>query len=138
MEFFKKNVRKRKYNMKHLITIITVLINTTLLSQSYAEVKQYIYDSTNLQHKEIVLRQSILETGWFKSYNCRVRHNLFGFWNSSKQEYFKFDRWQESVNYYVRWQKRKYKNGDYYTFLTNIGYATDPEYIKKLKSISIR
>jgi flagellum-specific peptidoglycan hydrolase FlgJ len=115
-----------------------------MISQSYEEVKDYIYKQDSLQHKEIVLRQAVLETGWFKSYNCKNRHNLFGFrwkpWVSenNKMGYIIFDTWEESVDYYVRWQGRHYEGGDYYTFLKDVGYATSPTYVEKLKGIKLK
>ncbi len=131
--------------MKLLLTlIITALSYTPILSQSYDEVKKYIYGQDSLEHKEIVLRQAVLETGWFKSHNCKKRRNLFGFrWKpwvseSNKMGYIIFDTWKESVDYYVRWQGRHYEGGDYYAFLEDVGYATSPTYVQKLKGISIR
>ena len=123
---------------------ITLLFNVISFSQSYEEVKEYIYDCDSLEHKEIVLRQAILETGWFKSHNCKKRHNLFGFrwkpWISetNTKGYIIFDTWQESVDYYVRWQSRHYEGGDYYAFLEDVGYATSSTYVEKLKGIELR
>jgi len=98
----------------------------------------------NVKHPEIVLRQSIMESGWFKCTSCSMRYNNpFGFrypsWvdKDNPLGYLKFDTWQDAVKYYKKWQKKRYKGGDYYEFLKNIGYAQDPNYIKKLKSISI-
>jgi uncharacterized FlgJ-related protein len=130
--------------MKTLLLTITTLVYSSIFSQTYDEVKNYIYEQDSLEHKEIVLRQAVLETGWFKSYNCKKRHNLFGFrwkpWVSetNKHGYIIFDDWKESVDYYVRWQGRHYDGGDYYAFLDEVGYATSPTYIQKLKGIKIR
>lgn len=89
-----------------------------------------------IKHPDVVLRQAILETGWFKSYSCRKRNNLFGFWYKNK--YIVFDSWKESVSYYKEWQDRHYKeNINYYDFLVKRGYAEDPKYISKLKAIKI-
>ena len=89
-----------------------------------------------VKHADIVLRQAILETGWLSCTKCSLKYNnLFGFWY--KKQYLKFDNWKESIAYYRRWQDRHFKGGDYYQFLVDRGYATDPEYINKLKSINI-
>ena len=85
----------------------------------------------------IVLQQVILETGFLKSYGATKRNNLFGFWNSKAQEYFVFEKWEDSVKYYKKWQDKKYKGGDYYEFLKSVGYATDLDYIWKLRHIKI-
>lgn len=94
---------------------------------------------------EIVLRQAIWETGWFKCKNCSWRfNNAFGFrtmgWVSPHNPlgYIEFDKWQNAVAYYKQWQERKYKGGDYYNFLLKIGYAEDGQkYIDGLKSIKL-
>lgn len=118
-----------------LITIIFLLCLTgSYYSQTVDSVKAYL-KTTDLQHQDIILKQSILETGWYKSHSCKERKNLFGF--RYKGKYLEFDTWQESIHYYIGWQKRHYKKGDYYDFLNEIGYATDTEYINKLKQIKI-
>ncbi len=102
--------------------------------QTVEEVRQEIA-TQGIHHADIVLKQSILETGWYKSYSCKTRNNLFGF--RYRGRYLEFATWQDSVAYYCRWQSRKFKGGDYYTFLKSVGYAEDTEYINKLKSIKI-
>jgi flagellum-specific peptidoglycan hydrolase FlgJ len=79
---------------------------------------------------EIVLKQVKLETGHLKYV---PNNNLFGFRTNSG--YLKFNTWQDAVTYAKKWQLRKYRGGDYYIFLTKVGYAKDPNYIKKLKQI---
>jgi len=97
-----------------------------------------------VEHPEIVLRQSIMESGWFKCTSCSMRYNNpFGFRHPSWVDkenplgYLKFDKWQDAVKYYKKWQKKRYKGGDYYEFLVDIGYAQDSTYISKLKSLNI-
>ena len=127
----------KKINLLALILFILCLIGYTLegTTQALNEVRDYIEDSTDIKHADIVLRQSVLETGRYTSYSCKVRHNLFGFRYNHK--YLVFSNWKQAVKYYERWQKRKYKGGDYYQFLKDVGYATDPEYTKKLKRIRL-
>ena len=122
-----------KINILFVVLLILCLIGK-LSSQTIESLRTQLNDS-EIQHKDIVLKQAILETGWLSSYSCKNRHNLFGFRYRGK--YLEFDTWQESVEYYSRWQKRHYKGGDYYKFLKDRGYATDPEYITKLKSIKL-
>ncbi|MCB9196467.1 MAG: glucosaminidase domain-containing protein [Flavobacteriales bacterium] len=89
-----------------------------------------------VEHPEIVLRQSILETGWFECKSCSLQHNnIFGF--RYKKKYIEFDNWVEAVKYYKHWQDERYNGGDYYHFLKSVGYATSPTYISKLKSIKL-
>lgn len=102
-------------------------------------------DSAGIEHADIVLRQSIWESGWFECYWCSWRYNNpFGFRHKSwvtednPQGYLKFDTWQESVAYYKRWQDKYYDGGDYYQFLIDIGYAADGEkYVDHLKSLNV-
>jgi hypothetical protein len=108
----------------------------------------FLYDTPNdslvlqacayygLKHDTIILTQAKLETGNYKSYQCRVNNNLFGLYNSTKMEYYKFDHWSGSVEAYKKWIQYRYKDGDYYIWLQTIGYAEDPDYISKLKFIT--
>ena len=89
----------------------------------------------NILYPEIVYAQAILETGHFKSIGCVKHNNLFGLYNSSKGEYYKYNHWVESVEDYKNYIQNKYKGGNYYNFLINIGYAEDPYYTIKLKQI---
>jgi len=96
-------------------------------------------EKQHVHYPKIVLAQSILETGWYECENCSMdNNNLFGLWNHKKQEYFKYNTWQESIGGYKRgiqykFFRKDYKN--YYEFLEAIGYAEDPQYIDKLKKI---
>jgi len=130
-----------------------VLLATFLSIFNSAEARVYkeltvrdVYDvilKEDIKKPKYVLAQSALETAWYKSYNCTKRHNLFGFRSSSwvtegnSNGYKVFTSWEESVEYYSSWQTRKgYKEGeDYLKFLSRIGYAEDPEYGWKLKSV---
>ena len=87
----------------------------------------------------IITAQAVLETGNFKSRLCSDNNNLFGLYNSKKLEYYKFDSWISCIFAYKKFILNKYKDGeDYYEFLQKIGYAEDPKYIDKVKSIELR
>ena len=89
-----------------------------------------------VKEPEIVVKQTILETGWYKCKYCSLsKNNIFGFRKNKK--YLEFDNWVEGVAYYKTWQDKYYKGGNYYTFLKNIGYATSQEYMSKLKSVKL-
>lgn len=98
----------------------------------------------DVKHPKIVQAQAILETGNFTSEGCLVDNNLFGLYDSKRQRYYSFDHWTSSVEAYVSMVQYKYKGGndkppnDYYKFLSDIGYAEDPNYINKLKGIVSR
>lgn len=92
-----------------------------------------------VKHPQIVYAQAVLETGHFKSELCLNGNNLFGLYNSRKHEYYTFDHWTESVVAYLNYVQYRYKPpNDYYRFLSDIGYAEDPDYINKLKVIVSR
>ena len=108
------------------------LLASEISIESYAEALDY-YD---VKFKKEVLAQAILETGYFKSYNCRVRNNTLGLFNSRKMQYFEFDHWSESIKGYKNMIEYRLKDDeDYYNFLKRIGYAEDPNYIAKVKRI---
>ena len=108
------------------------------IGQTIDEVLEEL-EKQDVWYPKVVLAQAILETGWFKCENCSLdKNNLFGLWNSKKQEYFYYTNWKESIGGYKRgiqykFFRKDYK--DYYHFLSEIGYATDPQYIIKLKKI---
>lgn len=92
-----------------------------------------------IKHPDIVYAQAILETGYFKSSVCINKNNLFGLYNSKKNEYYSFNHWSESVLAYREWIQKRYKPPeDYYDFLQRIRYASDPQYVYKLREIVTR
>jgi len=117
------------------IILISGFFFTKVKGQTKDSVRAYL-EFIECKEVDIVLAQAILETGHFKSYSSRVRHNLFGLTRNHKLE--AFDTWQESCDKYLLWIQYKYDGREsYYNFLLRIGYASDSIYIKKLKKISI-
>jgi len=86
-----------------------------------------------VKYPNIVICQVILETGYLKSYSCKVRNNLFGFYNGKR--YLEFSNWKECIAFKKQWQDKKFKGGNYYTFLETLPYAEDQKYCNKLKHI---
>lgn len=84
-----------------------------------------------------VTAQAVLETGNFKSKLCLEKNNLFGLYNSKKHEYFEFDSWISCIFVYKDMIYSRYnpKKEDYWQFLESIGYAEDPEYVNKVKTL---
>lgn len=130
-----KNMKKYNAYILFIIIFTLCIISKYSSSQTLQEVSTYI-NKSNIKHKEIVIKQAIKETGWFKCTECSLSsNNIFGFrW---KGRYLEFNHWKESVDYYERWQKKHYKGGDYYQFLIDRPYATDPDYIPNLKKIKL-
>ena len=88
-----------------------------------------------IKYPRIVTAQAILESGNFKSKVFQKYNNPFGLYNSSKKDYYKFKHWTDAILAYQTMIEYKYKEGDYYKFLEDIGYAEDPNYIRKVKAI---
>lgn len=88
--------------------------------------------SLGIECSNIVYAQAKLETGNFKSDLFLKNNNLFGFRGKSGK-WMKFNSWQDCCKYYKEWQVKRYRGGDYYKFLVNIGYAEDTSYVKKVK-----
>ena len=83
-----------------------------------------------------VLAQSILETGNFTSELCKKNNNILGLYDSYNKRYYKFDHWTDCIEAYKTKVEYKHRDGeDYYLFLSRIGYASDPMYVKKIKDI---
>jgi len=116
------------------ILLIPLLVSSQTPETVLTELKKQ-----NVKHPEIVLAQSIEETGWYKCKNCSMsKNNIFGLWNHKKQEYYRYDTWQLSIGGYKRGIQYKYdasKYKDYYEFLKKIGYASNPNYISNIKKI---
>jgi flagellum-specific peptidoglycan hydrolase FlgJ len=124
--------------MRNFLLIITfTLLHTFSLFAQKNKMTDSVWSyicALQIKHPEIVIRQAILESGWFKSPFLMSRNNLFGF---RKVNYLRFKNWKESVEYYKKWQDKKYTNPkeDYYKFLVRVKYAT-PVYPAHLKKIS--
>ena len=96
-------------------------------------------DYYGIQYPQIVYAQALLETGHFKSKLCTQYNNLFGLYNSRTRSYYRFDNWWDSVIAYRDFVQYKYKgNTDYYTFLVDLPYAMDPNYIRKIKQLEYK
>lgn len=93
-------------------------------------------DRYGVAFPKIVVAQALLETGYFTSNVCLNYNNLFGLRRPSDGSYYRFANWEESVKAYKDYVQYKYKGGNYFRFLGHIGYAKDPKYLYKVKSIS--
>lgn len=115
-----------------LLLIALIMSGMTVKQEKFSyKALQKELQLLDVKHIKIVLAQAKLETGNFKSNYFKKRNNLFGF--KGNHGYLYFNSWKECCKYYKRWQKKRYKGGDYYHFLKKVGYAVDPTYIKKLK-----
>lgn len=108
--------------------------------------KETVYNeilNNNIQFPKIVLQQAIMETGHFKSFNCLIRNNLFGFSNEkhikegNKNGYLLFKHWKECIKWYANWQKKWYNGGSYYNFILEMNPGVDSSYIDLLKRVKV-
>ena len=135
-----ENIKPPEIKVKHVVNEEQPDFFSKSPQEGLMEVMKY-YD---VKYPKIVQAQAILETGNFTSEGCLVDNNLFGLYDSKRQKYYSFDHWISSVEAYVSMVQYKYKGGndkppnDYYKFLSDIGYAKDPDYINKLKGIVSR
>ena len=116
--------------MKRIFFLIVMCCALSANAQTTAEVERDLHRQ-RVPHAEIVLAQARLETGNFTSRRCRVDNNLFGIKRGKR--YARYKRWQDSVADYKERISSRYKGGSYYVFLRKIGYASDPNYERKLK-----
>lgn len=100
-----------------------------------------------IRESEIVTSQSIAECGWeYESYNARERRNVFGMKGSVKCEdnkhgYAIYKHWTQSARAYKEWQDKVPIYGNYYEYLKQRGYSTNPEYtnyVEQVKQIWLR
>ena len=94
-----------------------------------------IMEYYGLSNTDIVMAQARLETGNFTSRICKEYNNLFGLYDCSENDYYKFTSWKECILFYKIKIQSRYKGGDYMKFLEDISYAEDKEYVDKLKLI---
>ena len=114
------------------------IISTNLVKTPELTIEnlKIILKQEKVKHADVVLQQAIVETGWFKCTHCSLsRNNIFGFYY--KKKYLVFTDWVDCVRYSKRWQDRHFKGGDYYKFLEDVGYATNPKYVSDLKKIRL-
>lgn len=102
------------------------------------ELLQQACDYYGIKHSDVVISQAILETGHFRSDLCINDNNLFGLYNSYTEKFYSFSHWTESVKAYRDKVQYRYKDGNYYDWLINIGYAEDSLYIPKVQNIKAR
>ncbi len=136
-----------KTKSRLLLVFLFIVVSLSTCSNSDAPTLESVYleiKENGIKKPEIVLAQSIKETGWdYDSWNAKERNNLFGLkggekCESNKYGYKIFDHWSESVDYYKQKIQNRYNEGeDYYKFLIRIKYfQSDPdEYISDLKWI---
>lgn len=111
----------------------TSFLNVNELNDSILYLALVHYE---VKYPKAVLAQAKLESGNYTSNHCRTKNNFLGLYNSRKKEYFSFSHWTDCIEGYKDMIEYKLRDGeDYYKFLKRIGYASDPNYISKVRQI---
>ena len=118
--------------MKRLL-IILALFPIFAFAQTRQDVLKELHRQ-QVPHANIVLAQARLESGNFKSDFYRKTNNLFGLKKGKK--YATYKTWRDSIKDYKERISARYQGGSYYKFLERIGYASDKEYLNKIKEIA--
>ena len=105
----------------------------------YAEIMKQ-----DIKFSDIVLRQTIIESGHYKSHNCKKRNNLLGFkggdkTNDNPEGYAIYNNWMESIRAYKLWQEKRLTDdiSDYYQFLIDFKYHQSPDYKTKCEGVRL-
>lgn len=98
----------------------------------------------------VVIKQFVLETGWFKSKIFRENNNICGMKlpykrytkaTGKKYKHAAYNHWTDSVDDYFLLIKYHTDKGmdtsDYYEFLLNINYASNTSYTDILRCINV-
>lgn len=108
---------------------------------------EYI-DLVGAPNKPILMSQAILESTTFTSDIFIENNNLVGMKfpvvretlaTGTNRGHAMYDHWTCSVKDYIIWYKYMSRNktyNNYLKFLSDVGYAEDPEYLNKLNNIS--
>lgn len=110
----------------------TVFIKTSVPPISKQSVLEELIKQS-VPHADIVLAQSILETGNYTSRLCKNYNNIFGL--KKGNSYRRYNNYVECIADYKRLISSRYKGGDYYEFLNRIHYAENGSYTKILKDM---
>ena len=145
------NLFAPKQMTEYKSTIISTNLNVMKFKPFSMENLDAYLTLINADHKEIIIRQAILETGFFVSDLFKYNQNLFGMKMPKQREttaisnrngYAVYYHWTSSVDDYIVlqqiWKIKRlifYNNG--YLTLLLAKYAKDPNYIELLKQIKI-
>lgn len=146
------NILKR-HMKKVVIMVLLLLMVTGELKNGKMVPNQFnLFSKENMMrlmynlkiaHPDIVMAQAIIESGNFKSNIFKENNNLFGM---KMPEYRKttaiginrghavYRNWRESVIDYALWQGKRARYSTTNQYLRRLrSYATDPNYINKIK-----
>ena len=130
MSFHDVNVTPRQQDVE---VCDTSFLNVNELNDSILYLALVHY---KVKYPKAVLAQAKLESGNYTSHHYKTKNNFLGLYDSKNKRYFSFPHWRDCISGYKDMIEYKMKDGeDYYEFLIRISYATDPDYISKVKQI---
>jgi flagellum-specific peptidoglycan hydrolase FlgJ len=136
--------------MKKLILL--VLLATTMFASARTPNQREVYEELvrlDVKFPDIVLAQTILESGNYSSKVAKQNNNLFGMRMPKVRQttaigqrygYARYYNWKDSVKDYKLWQEallKKYPNmtrGQYKSYINRV-YSTGKNYISKINLI---
>ena len=145
-----------------LYSLFLIAPNHTYVLPDYKETRLYVIENSEfseeflkeyvglieVNHKNIVIAKSMLETGNYTSKIFKENNNLFGMKRplirpnlvtGSRRGHATYNHWTDSVKDYVLWYEYFTQfNPDYTNYLQFLilnNYAEDPAYIRKLNYI---
>jgi flagellum-specific peptidoglycan hydrolase FlgJ len=136
--------------MKKLILLVFLV--TSMFASARIPNQKEVYEELvklDVKFPDIVLAQTILESGNFSSKVAKQNNNLFGMRMPKVREttaigqrygYARYYNWKESIKDYKLWQEallKKYPNmtrGQYKSYINRI-YSTGKNYISKINLI---
>lgn len=123
---------------KFKIGILLTLLPFMAIAQKIHSQKQ-VYDKmvdAGIKHPAIVLKQAIVESANLKYKPAQRSNNYFGMLNN-RGKLMQFINIEESINWYKTKIQSRYLGGDYFKFLSHIGYASDPRYKQKVNNAKL-
>jgi uncharacterized FlgJ-related protein len=140
----------RCYNHEALTAVEKELVVLNIKEQKEAFSEDKLIDELkrlNVRFPHIVMAQSIVETGHWKSEIFKENHNLFGMKEAkvrintaegTNRAHAYYDNWKESVYDYAFYQCRYLGSikteEEYYTYL-DMNYAEAENYVSALKNV---
>lgn len=141
------------FNQENAIKYITEETKAIIIKEndkkdefSEAKLKEYVLE-LNIKFPHIVLAQSQIESGYYKSHIFKENNNLFGMKEAKQRpttnkgtenNHAYYDNWKESVVDYALYQSKylsSLKTEREYLDYISQSYAEDPNYVSKIKRI---
>ena len=129
------SMRRNVVNVVRIGNTLSLYNSNSSMPLSYSNIVK-VMDEVGIRQQLYVIAQACLETGYFTSRVFREYNNLFGLFDSRKNDYYRFTKWEDSVVAYKRYIQYRYSGGDYLAFLRRIKYAGDPDYTNKVRKIA--